>query len=475
MFCGLNSDKARSYDVMTRNILSAILLHLFSSYAFAQTKPVYNFPREDTLLRSAMFSAAEAKNNALIASLERENRADYKEVYIDRFKMISTLLKTNRTVTEPDAHNYLQAFLAKIVAANPELKQVPIRLIFSRDWWPNASSLGEGTLVINAGLMVRLKNESELAFVLCHELAHLYLDHGEKSIRKSITTVNSEEFKKEIKRLKKQEYGVNAELEKLLKKLAFNSRRHSREHEAEADLQAVKFLRPTPFALTGATDCLKMLDNVDDSAYYGVLDLQRTLDVTDYPFQKKWIQKESSIFGQMKGESSGLTQNEKDSLRTHPDCSKRISMLAPLIAGGGRNQAYVVDSVLFGQLKERFSIEIIEQLFHDESYSLNLYFSLGLLQQGSNRPYALYSIARVLNAIYDAQINHRLGKVTDKEARGNAPDYNLLCRMLDRLRLSELADLTYHFCRNYESVMSDYAGFQQEYLKAQKNKNQSTQ
>jgi hypothetical protein len=47
--------------------------------------------------------------------------------------------------------------------------------------------------------------------------------------------------------------------------------------------------------------------------------------------------------------------------------------------------------------------------------------------------------------------------------------------MIDRLRLSELAELNYHFCRNYESIMSDYIGFHQEYAKAKKNRNQSSQ
>jgi hypothetical protein len=68
-----------------------------------------------------------------------------------------------------------------------------------------------------------------------------------------------------------------------------------------------------------------------------------------------------------------------------------------------------------------------------------------------------------------------LGKVTDKESRENSSDYNLICRMIDRLRLSELAELNYHFCRNYESIMSDYIGFHQEYAKAKKNRNQSSQ
>ena len=460
---------------MTRKIIIATLLYLYSLYSLAQTKLVYAFPQEDSVLKATIYKAAETKNKELIKSLEKENRDDFKEVYLDRFSMISSIMKSKRMVAETDAHNYLQTFLEKIVLANPELKQLPIRLIFSRDWWPNATSIGDGTIVINAGLLARLKNESELAFVVCHELAHLYLDHSELSIRKNIATINSDEFKKEIKRLKKKEYGVNAELEKLLKKLAFNSRRHSRENEGEADLQALRFLRPTDFSLSGATTCLKMLDTVDDSALYGLLDLSKLLDLPNYPFQSKWIRNESVIFGQMKSEASGLTKNEKDSLRTHPDCSKRISVLEPLITERKNGRNFIVDSALFLQLQQRLSLELIEQLYIEESYSMNLYFALGLLQQGSYRPYALYSIARVFNALYEAQANHRFGLVTDKEAKGNSPDYNLLCRMLDRLRLTELAEINFYFCRNFQSTVTEYADFKMEYELAQKHKNKSTQ
>ena len=459
---------------MAKKNLALLWALLFFVCASAQKKEVYLFPSEDSLLKHGIFTAAQAKEDALIAGLGKENKDDYKEVYENRFKMISSLMKSSRLVAEPDAHKYLQSVLDKIVSVNPELKTLSIRLVFSRDWWPNAYSMGEGTLVVNAGLLVRLKDESELAFVMCHELAHYYLDHSEKAIRKNISTVNSTEFKDEIKRLKKQEYGVNAELERLLKKFAFSVRRHSRENEAEADDQGMKFLRNTNFSKGGAISCLHMLDTVDDSSYYKTVDLPAVFNFPDYYFKKRWIQNEAVIFGQLKGDASNLTEKEKDSLRTHPDCPKRIATLEPIVAGLKPGQNYLVDSVMFAQLKNRFAVEIIEELYREESYSYNLYYSLGLLQSGEHRSYAIYSIARVLNSLYDAQLNHRLGLVTDKENRGSAPDYNLLCRMLDRLRLDEIADLNYYFCRQYQAEMAGYSAFQKELELAQKNKEKSS-
>lgn len=454
--------------IMVRELIIIFLSSIVSNSAIAQSKLVYSFPADNIQLKNEIFNSAKEKNISLIASLEKENRDEFKEVYSDRFKMICSLMTSQRIVTESVAYNYLQTIFAKIVAVNPELKNMAVRLFFTRDWWPNASSLGEGTIVINAGLFIRLKNEAELAYVLCHELAHLYLDHSNQSIKKNVSNINSEEFKKEIRRLKRKEYGVNAEIENLLKRLAFNSRQHSREHETEADLQAMKFLRSTQFSMSGSITCLQMLDTVDDSAFYGKLDISRLLNFKSYPFNEKWIKNESSIFGQMKEDASGLSQKERDSLRTHPDCNKRIAAILPLISGKKDNQFFLVDSSLFIHLQSRLSIEIIEQLYREENFTLFMYFALGLLKTNQERPYAIYSLTRALNSMYTAQLNHRIGLVTDKESRSQSQDYNLICRMVDRLRLKELAEMNYYLCQNFESEMKDFTDFQKEFQQAKK-------
>ena len=446
---------------------------IICAVGFSQLRqPVYNFQKDDTLLKKSYYEQALQNKNKLIGSLGTQYKKDYQEIYEARFKEVADLLQGSRSITEPIAHNYLQAVLKKIIDANVELKGKEIRLIFSRDWWPNAYSMGEGTLVVNAGLMVFLDNESELAFVLCHELAHNYLDHTNKAIKKNVETVNSVEFQNEIKRLSKQEYGAGKQIDEMIKKFAFGSHRHKRDNEAEADRQAFLFMKNTGYNCDGIKTCLQLLDKVDDSLLHKPIDLEQTFNFIGYPFKKKWIQKESAIFGAMTDDGSPLTQKEKDSLKTHPDCATRISLLEDSIRKIMPGNFFMVNESLFHQLKKDFYVEFAEQQFKNNNISRNLYYGLQMLQNDENFPYAVYAIARDLNLIYENQKKHNVGVVTTKEARGYPADYNLLLRMLDRLRLEEIASLNYNFCMQFKAQMSDYAGFNEELNKAIKQKGQ---
>jgi Zn-dependent protease with chaperone function len=455
-----------------KKILSFLLVITIGPAVFAQLKPVYVFWKDDSLVKKNYFEEAAQVQDKLIESLDKKYKDDYKGVYKDRFDEVSHLLKSSRTVTAPEAHQYLQAILKKIVDANDELKPLKIRMVFSRDWWPNAYSMGEGTLVVNAGLMVFLDNEAELIFVLCHELSHLYLDHGNKAIKQRIETINSDEFKEEVKRLQKQEYRFFQQLNNLLKKLTFDSRQHGREHEAEADKQAFLFMKRTGYDCNGAISCLQMLDKVDDdSLLFKPLNLEQTFNFPAYPFKKKWTQKESVLFGAMIEDDSPLTKAEKDSMKTHPDCTKRIELLQDEVKAAGVGKKFQVDEALFKQLKNEFLVEMTEQEFKDHDLGHNLYYALVMLQNGKNMPIAIYSIARDLNVVYEAQKNHSAGQWFTAETRGWAPDYNLLLRMLTRLKLDEIAALNYNFCQQYSSQMAGYAGFAEEMEKATKRMN----
>jgi Zn-dependent protease with chaperone function len=432
---------------------------------------VYNFQQDDTLLKRTYYNQALKQKNNLVAGLDKQYKTDYKEIYEERFKAVGSLLLSSRCVTEPAANNYLQSILQKIVQANPELKGRTLRLVFTRDAWPNAYSMGEGTIAFNAGLLVYLHNEAELVFILCHELAHDYLEHGNQAIRQQVETFNSEDFKKELKRLSKQEYKVGQQLEDLVKKLAFGSRRHSRTNEAAADRQALRFMKKTGYDCNASTTCLQLLDKVDDSSLFKPLQLEDVFNFPDYTFRKRWIEKESAIFGQMSSdESPVLTKKEKDSLKTHPDCTQRIQLLQDSVKPAVAGKSFLVSETIFRQLQKDFIAEMTEQHYKNSNLGPNLYFSLLLLQSGTNQPYALYGVARCLNRMYTLQKDHRLGLSMDKEARGYPDDYNLLLRFADKLKLDELAELAYHFCKQHEAAMKAYPVFEKELAAAIKNR-----
>ena len=456
---------------MTATRYSIILFfHLICSTVFSQLRqPVYNLQKDDTVLRRNYYEQALQNKNKLVNSLTATYKKDYQEIYESRFATVAELLQSSRPVTETEANNYLQSLLKKIIDVNPELKSREIRLVFSRDWWPNAYSIGEGTLVINAGLMIYLANEAELAFVLCHELAHFFLDHSNSSIKKHVETINSEAFKKEIKRLQKEEYRVNQQLEALLKPIIMSSRSHRRENEAEADRYAFIFMKKTGYDCNAINSCLEMLGHVDDTSSFKPLDVQQAFNFTEYPFKKRWIQKESVLFSELKEDDSPLSKREKDSMQTHPDCDKRIELLKDSISQvQSPGQNFLISEEIFNRLKKDFYVEIAEQEYKNENLSRNLYYSLLLLQREEYAPFALFSIARALNDMYESQKAHRLGAMTEGETRGYKKDYNLLLRMISRLKLDEIAALSYQFCKQYKEQMSRYIGFEEEYNKAKK-------
>ena len=362
---------------------------------------------------------------------------------------LAELLQSSLAVTASEANGYLQSVLQKIIAANDELKGKELRVIFTRDWWPNAYSMGEGTIGINAGLVIFLENEAELVFVLCHELSHYYLQHTQRSIEKYVETVNSDSIQKELKKLSKQEYRVNQRLEELVKLLAFDARHHSRSNEAEADLQAFRFMRKTGYDCNAIKSTLQLLDNIDDTLLYKRLDLEQAFNFSDYPYKKRWTEKESTIFGQLDENNSPLSPAERDSLKTHPDCSTRILLLSDSLQKIGlAGRKFLVSETVFNKLKKDFAIEMTEQCYRSNNLSRNLYYSLQMLQVNENTYFAVYSIARCLNQLYENQKDHHLGTSIDVENKIYPEDYNLLLRMLNRLKLDELASLNYFFVRS---------------------------
>jgi Zn-dependent protease with chaperone function len=441
-------------------IAAFFILH-FS--CFSQLQPAYSFQKDDTVLRKKYYDQSVKKKELILASVGKENVKDYKNIYEEQFKEITELWKGSRPVTSPEAHAYLQSIVQKVIAANPELKGTDARVVFSRDWWPNAVSMGEGTIAINAGLVIYLHNEAELVFVLCHELAHYYLEHTPKAIKKYVETINGEAFQRELKRLSKTEFGVNSQLEKLTQSFMFNSRRHNREKETEADRYAFIFMKNTGYNTNAVKTCLELLDKVDDSLLYKPVVLSEVLNFNDYPFKKKWIQPESSIFSELADDKSDAALKEKDSLKTHPDCAKRIALLQDSLDKVlPEGKEFLIDEKIFMQLKKGFFIEMTDQCYNSENLSRNLYYSLMLLQEEPENAWAIYSVARCFNQLYDKQKYHKLGLAVDTESKGYAEDYNLLLRMLSRLKLDEIVNLNYNFCRQYYVLMKDDTRFTEE-------------
>ncbi|MFT3682908.1 MAG: M48 family metalloprotease [Ferruginibacter sp.] len=453
---------------MLKQIFSYCLLYLLCTTAAAQ--PVYNYIpiKDDSLKLLAAKKLITQQYEKDSAGIQDENKKYIVAIYRDRYKSIKELFDDKELISSPEADNYLSAVTSEIINKNPELKKISPRFFFSRAYWPNAFSTGEGTIVFNIDLFTKLQNESQVAFVLCHELAHLYLDHSNKKIHKYISTLYSEEMQQKLKALKKKEYDKKEELDKLELNMAFKHFRHNRDSESEADSAALGFMKNTSYDCKEALTCLALLDEIDEEK----IDIEKLLtnafSFTDYPFKKRWLQKEDAFFG-------GISQDDKekaieDSLKTHPDCKARIKLLTPAVEQLVNNgKKFLQPEQQFLNLQQLFSFEEVNYCLTGKKISRCLFNTLKLLEQNPANPYLISVTGQCLNEMYSKQKDHRLGTITDLPSPKREKKYNTLLEFIGRLSLLDISSIGYSYLKQYNTPLTGNAAYEKIFETSSKN------
>ncbi len=434
-----------------------ILLFTWSLLAFdlfAQPAISYTPIANDSLQLLTIKNAVHQRYLKDSASITGENKKYIIKEYRGRYEFINDMFTQKELMASAETDNYLSSLVNEIFKGNPELKQLGTHFHFSRVYWPNASSTGEGTIIFNIGLFSKLDNESQVAFVLCHELAHLYLDHMNKTILQYVSTLYSDEVQQELKDIKRSQYEKNKQLDNMAKGLVFKSRRHGRQHESEADSMGLVFLQHTSFNVKEALTSLALLDDIDKDKYEPVAGLKRYLNFPEYPFQEKWIKKEEAFFGGVA--DTKLTSKEEDSLKTHPDCKARIVKLSPSVeklrSNPGNN--FVVSEAKFNELKERFKFEIIEFCFVSRRISHCLYYAMELFETHPGNAYLVTMIGKCLTSLYENQKKHTLNQVADLPSPYADKNYNTLLEFIQKISLRDIAAFSYYFLKQYENKLS---------------------
>lgn len=84
---------------------------------------------------------------------------------------------------QKEATAYVRS-LAERIAANSDMT-VPVKVTVLRSQEINAFAMPGGFLFINTGLLEKVENESELAGVIAHELAHVSARHGAQMLKRA--------------------------------------------------------------------------------------------------------------------------------------------------------------------------------------------------------------------------------------------------------------------------------------------------
>ncbi len=384
-----------------------------------------------------------------IKSKPKLYRTELTEMYAERYLGICERYTDNHFYTDTFVNNYFQRILSEILKGNPQLP-TDVRLLVARYPWANASCHGEGTIIINLDLVSWMETESQIAFVLCHELAHYYEDHVNEGLEDYVASLKDPEFNKKLRQIYNSEYNTYEQAMALLKNFVYSDRKHSRLFESEADSIAIVLMRNTPYSELEALGALAQMDKVDDENY-DTINWATKFSFQDYPFNPSWLQQESGLAGWGSTNVKDIGELDTDSMKTHPDCKHRIELLQWQVQSGPNKRIYVQREQDFETIKAYSQFERVRNTFFFKNYGKSLFLVMDLLHKYPDNAYLLGIAGVCLLEIYKAQEKHALGKYVASPGASEIYSYNQLLIIVNNLRLGEIGRIGFHFLNNHRS------------------------
>jgi len=415
-----------------------LLILLKYAGAFAQLEFNY-FP-----VKTEKINKTKYKESLLQKLKEDKQKIDSKykkkleKIYDEKFDYIVSNIDSSDFYFDDTINFYFQNILKNIQQANPILNKPEIKLYVSRATYPNSSCLGEGSLIFNIGLLRYLKNESQIAFIICHEFAHYTQNHVMKATTEYLENLYSKETQEKLKEIKNTQFGAYKKAQEFTKAYVFDSRKHGRLHESEADSIAFLYLKNTKYDENEALTALALLDSTDTEKYRDSIQLNTFFDFKEFPFKNSWIAEEKK-FVFLK---DTVSEMEKDSLKTHPDCQKRVENLLKMKTISNESKSkYLQPISLFNKIVDYSDFECIENRLKYKNLDGAFYLTLKLLKKYPKNVYLHKSLNKCFDVIISGITNHNLNNYLDLPSPFQEKDYKIVVRFLNNIRKSEVQEI----------------------------------
>jgi predicted Zn-dependent protease len=292
------------------------------------------------------------------------------------------ILHSGRVLFNDPMTNYINKVAAVLLKDDQDLLN-SVRFYTLKSTVANAYCMDNGVILITTGLLAQLENESQLAYIIGHELTHYVKKHA----------IN--QFLEESKMEKgKASYGDFSYNEKIIASLYY-----SKEDEFEADKASVNdYLAKTKYSL-------KALESVFDVLQYSYLPFDDVAFDTTF-FNTKYWNIPSEYWVSETKKVALKEENDDDIESTHPNIKRRRMAMDELIKKVPEENrlAYVVSESEFKSIQKIARFELSKLYLLDINYASAIYNSYLLLREDPNScylkstiAYALYGISKYKN------------------------------------------------------------------------------
>ncbi len=424
--------------------ICSLILFVFFPLVYGQTD--FYLPKNS----DSLFTFLNNTTQFQIDQLKGEYVSQKKKFYKSRLEVLTEELNDSNFIFVPELKVHFDEILNNIYVGNPELKRYNFYFLFDRSVIPNAAFYGDSLFVVNLGLFNFLESDDEIAFVICHEIAHFLNDDFNNQIDKYLSNFNSKETKEKVKEIKREKYGQTNAGIKLYKVLSFDMFDYSRETELKADELGYKLMKNTIYNPDISVQTLKKLGQLEEIILSDSIPIQSVFDFENYRFNKNWITKEKTLFAVK--ESINDYQIDKDSIRTHPYAHERIFNLMNL---------FQIDSLHISQnkskidyLKQTTKPIIYKSLLDHQNFDLLLYFLLkNDFDNHNSLNYDL--LGESIIYLYNAKLKHSIGKgVPQVNPFSKEENINQIRLFITKTELFDISKIGYNFAEKYKSQMS---------------------
>jgi hypothetical protein len=164
---------------------------------------------------------------------------------------IDNFLASGSVLFNDEVTVYLDQVLSELLKPHPELRK-QVRVYAVKSSGVNAFTTNDGMIFVNLGLLSRLENEAQLAFILSHEVVHFQKKHA---INAYATNVEISKARGNYRDLSISERG-------------FAKSSYSKELESEADISGADLYSKSAYAKDSVDGVFKILSRADFPAMW---------------------------------------------------------------------------------------------------------------------------------------------------------------------------------------------------------------
>lgn len=346
----------------------------------------------------------------------------------------------------PEVSLLLDSIFKKIVNANPNYKIKDIQVLLGLDHSANAYNRGNKIVVVNFPLINQLYSEAQLAFIICHEIAHQELDHVFNTIFQNINKGNSAEMIQKTNQLKKTKYNKKELVRNEYKNYVYGNRRFKRTYEYQADsLGFILFQKAYPDHQNSAISALETIQYLDkETDSLTKEDYQLIFDHIKMPIKEQWFKNdELSSYHYQKS----IKYWDIDSLRTHPEVSFRIEHLTKLFPFENDKKTEV--DVKYHELKNKITFDELEVFYELKEYGFSLYRTMLALKNDLDNKRLNQLMFLNLDKMIALQKEYKLNQALQTVSPSNSSSYNNFLTLIRGMKLSELNQLKQLYEKNY--------------------------